>query len=384
VARVILRLVTLVLSISLVVILLGGSFWYVWETARGRTPQIRYSITAKKLERAILGYYLRQQEPGVSQPANPDDSREVTFVVESGETLTYVAQRLERVGLVSDAELFRRVVQYWGADRDIEAGVYSLRPSMTMDDITRELQHGQISTIPVTVPEGWRAEQVAGLLEGFGIVSAQEFMGAVQQGRSDYDFLGDRPPGSPASLEGYLFPDTYQFPEEATPNQVLDMMLMNWDRKVSSGLRAKAEEERFSLYELLALASIVEREAVLAEERPLIAGVYLNRLDREMYLQSDPTVQYAKGYSETTQRWWNHMIQEEAVTVVSAYNTFLHPGLPPGPICSPGLAAIRAVLEPAATEYLFFYHKGDGSHAFALTYEEHLHNEEIYGGRGQR
>lgn len=133
-----------------------------------------------------------------------------------------------------------------------------------------------------------------------------------------------------------------------------------------------------SIYEVVTLASIVEREAVVDEERPIIASVYLNRLNRGMYLQSDPTVQYAKGYSAESGRWWNPMIQEEAQSVDSPYNTFLYPGLPPGPICSPGLASIQAVLYPADTPYLFFFSKGDGTHAFSKTYEEHLENMRRY------
>ena len=110
----------------------------------------------------------------------------------------------------------------------------------------------------------------------------------------------------------------------------------------------------------------------------------MNRLVNGMYLQADPTVQYAKGYNEATKRWWNPMRQEEAMTVDSPYNTFINPGLPPGPICSPGLAAVRAVLSPVASDYLFFFSKGDGSHAFAATYEEHLHNMELYGSKTSR
>ncbi|MCD6519023.1 MAG: endolytic transglycosylase MltG, partial [Anaerolineae bacterium] len=309
------------------------------------------------------------------------DNRQITFIIEQGETVSTVAYHLKRMGLITDPELFRRVVQYWGADKDIQAGVYTLSPSMTMEEIMRQLQHGGMPTTTVTIPEGWRAEQIAALLEEVGITSREEFIQAVRRGRTDYDFLRDRPPGSPPGLEGFLFPDTYQFPQKANAEQIIDIMLQNWDRRVPPALRKKAAERKMTLYEVVTLASIVEREAVLDEERPLIASVYLNRLKKGMYLQADPTVQYAKGYDSKTGRWWAPMKQEEAITVVSPYNTFLHPGLPPGPICNPGLASIKAVLEPAQTEYLFFYHKGDGSHAFAVTYEEHLRNQELYGGR---
>ena len=380
VVRLILRLITTVLAISAVVFVLTGSFWYMWQYAKDQTPRVTFTITAGKLEQAVLGLYLRYRGSDVAQPAHPDDAREVTFVVEPGEAVTTVAQRLERMELVKDAELFRRVVQYWEADGDIQVGVYSLRPDMTMEEIMRELQRGRMPTIAVTIPEGWRMEQIAARLEEAGVTSAEGFVEAVNRGRTDYDFLLDRPQGSPISVEGFLFPDTYQLPLQTTPDRVIDIMLQNWGLRVPSELRQKTANTGMSLYEVVILASIVEREAVLADERPLIAGVFLSRLKKGMYLQADPTVIYAKGYSEETGRWWNPMIQEEAVTVDSPYNTFLNPGLPPSPLCNPGLGAIEAVLEPEPSEYLFFRAKGDdGSHVFAVTYEEHLRNQELYG-----
>lgn len=380
-ARILLRLTITVLSLSAVVLLLGGSLWYVLLDARGRAPEVGYQITARKLEQAAIGLYLRYRGPDATLPANPQDDAEVTFVVDYGDPVGVVGYKLERLGLVRDGELFRRVVQYHGTDGDIQAGVYLLRPSMTMEEIMRTLQHGRLESAWITVPEGWRSEQIAALLEGQGIVLRDAFLAAVWRGRQDFSFLLDRPEGAPMSLEGYLFPDTYQLPKETTPERVIDVMLQNWDRRIPQALRQKALERGMTLYEVLTLASIVEREAVRDVERPLIASVYLNRLEQGMHLQADPTVQYAKGYSQETDNWWNPMIQEEAITVVSPYNTFLKPGLPPGPICNPGASSIRAVLEPAESEYLFFYSKGDGYHAFAVTYEEHLRNQELYRAR---
>jgi len=259
--------------------------------------------------------------------------------------------------------------------------VFSLRPNMTMEEIAGQLQHGRLPAVTVTIPEGWRAEQIGALCEEKGITSAQGFLQTVLQGRSEYDFLSERPPGSPVSVEGFLFPDTYQLPLNSRPGRVVDIMLQNWDRRVSPDLRDKAADEGLSLYEVITLASVVEREAVLAEERPIIASVYLNRLQVDMYLQADPTVQYAKGYDQEAEHWWSPVTQEEYSLVDSPYNTYLNPGLPPSPICNPGLASIKAVVEPTSTKYLFFRHKGDGSHAFAVTYEEHLRNQELYGGK---
>jgi UPF0755 protein len=261
---------------------------------------------------------------------------------------------------------------------------------MTMEELVLQLQHGRLLPVNVTVPEGWRAEQIAQWLETQGVVvSADEFMAAVRQGRSDLQFLLDRPAGSSASLEGYLFPAKYQFDQRSDPHDVIGQMLAAWSSawsdQIPEELRQKAAEQHRTIYEVLTLAALVEREAVASEERPVIAGVYMNRIAQGMYLQADPTVQYAKGFDPVTGRWWAPMEQEEAITVVSPYNTFLNPGLPPGPICNPGVASIRAALEPDVSGgYLFFYamHDEGGHHAFARTYEEHLANEQLYGGGG--
>jgi UPF0755 protein len=379
--RVLLRLITLVLSISIVVVVLAGSFWYVWQDAKGRAPEVGYTVTMKRVEHAALGLYLRYKGAAATQPANPKDAQEVTFVIKSGETVTKVAENLQRRGLIREAKLFGYVVRYAGDDSDVQAGVYVLRPNMSMEEIVRQFQHGRIAATQVTIPEGWRAEEIAALLETAGVTSSAGFLTAVAEGSTDYAFLGDRPAGSPASLEGFLFPDTYQFPLKTSPERVLEIMLQNFDRRVPPELRRKAALQDLTLYEALKLASIIEREAMVAEERPVIAGVYLNRIRKGMYLQADATVQYAKGFSSTTKRWWNPTTVEESQKIVSPYNTYLNPGLPPGPICNPGLSAIQAALEPTTTDYLYYYAKGDGSHAFATTYEEQLRNQELYGGQ---
>lgn len=381
--KIALRLIVAVLSISLVVFILSAGFWYTWQYATGYTPETRYEITAEKLDQ--LGHAIQHLGHGVSlwyradevaQPVDPNDDSEVVFVVQMGESAGTVAYRLESMGLVSDAELFRRVLQYWEADDNIQTGVYTLSPSMKMEEIMQELQHGKMPSVLVTIPEGWRAEQVAELLETNKVVEAEPFLAMVHTRQAPHPIDDATVP----SLEGFLFPDTYQLPQHTTPQKVLEIMLRNWDSRVPQELRELVSEQDMTLYEAITLASIVEREAVLKEEQPIIAGVYLNRLDQGMYLQSDPTVQYAKDYDEASDRWWGTMLQEEAVTVQSDYNTFLNPGLPPSPICNPGLDAIRAVLEPEETDYLFFYARGDGSHEFAETYEEHLKNQEQYTG----
>jgi UPF0755 protein len=338
------------------------------------------AIQMSSLERTLIGIYLNSRKNDLDSPASTDSSV-VVFTINPGETAATIAPRLQREGLVLDSQLFLDLVRYRGVDAQLEAGDYELRPNMTMDEIVETLQHGRLREVSVTIPEGKRAEEVAALLEERGLVDGETFLALVRDGSSKYDFLADRPADAPASLEGFLFPETYRIPVDYDAAQILDLMLVTFGERFSTEMRQTAAERGMSIYEVVTLGSIVEREAVVAEERPIIASVYLNRLAQDMYLQSDPTVQYALGYQEDTAQWWKiPMSLEEDMQVDSPYNTYMYPGLPAGPICNPGLAAMQAVLEPADTTYLFFFSKFDGSHAFAETYEEHLRNQELYQG----
>ena len=180
-----------------------------------------------------------------------------------------------------------------------------------------------------------------------------------------------------ASFEGFLFPDTYRVAIDATAQDVAYRMLLNFEDRVTLQMRADAAASGRSVYEVVTLASIVEREAVVPEERPLIASVYLNRLAQGMKLEADPTVQYAMGFQPETEQWWNlNLTQDDYSSVVSPFNTYQNYGLPPGPIANPGLDSIRAVIYPQQSPYLFFRAACDGSgrHNFATTYEEHVAN----------
>lgn len=377
--RIGLRLISLVITFSAVIIVLSVAFLYMLEDANARAPRTGYHLTTQALERTVLGLYLRFRSADLANPVNPDDASSRVFAVAEGESLNSVADRLLEAGIIIDADLFRRYVQYAGTDVDIQAGSFVLRADMTIDEVMRELQHGMKTSVSVTIREGLRAEEIALLLEQAGVVSAQEFLDVVQQGTVDAPFIGDRPEGAPSSLEGFLFPDTYSLPKSATASEVVLLMLKNWETHVPADLRARAGRQGLSLYRTVILASIVEREAQAPDERPIIAGVYINRLNQSMPLQSDPTVQYAKGYDPQTGKWWNPLLQADTQTVQSPFNTYLHTGLPPAPICNSGLASIQAAIDPQASDYLYFYAKGDGSHAFATTYEEHLANIERYG-----
>lgn len=362
------------------------------RTTTGTGPAFDLCFTSPNC--FALSAYLSMHQEELSQPAS-DDPSAVTFAVEPGETAAGVAARLEEQSLVVNGEVFRRFMTYKGLDTSLEAGTYSLRANMTMHEIAEALQHGGSDALTVTIPEGWRAEQAAWLLEQQGLMRSDDFMAEVRSGQYDYPWLACRQPGT--SLEGFLFPDTYQLSKDAKPADVVRLMLANFDTRVAPQIDSRlggktifdlnlGTDRPMTACDVMILASIVEREAVVAEERPIIASVYFNRLDpayineAALRLSADPTIQYAKGFDPATESWWNPMLPGEGQTIESPYNTFIVQGLPPGPICSPGLAAILAVLEPAQTNYLYFHAIGDGSgtHAFAATLEEHLQNQEKY------
>ena len=378
------RFLLFVVALAAIVVIVGGGIWYFRTQGQGATTIALNEMPGGRepegIEDLALSLYLQSRADEINEPISEDPSS-VSFIVETGETAVGIAERLEGLELITDATLFRRFLQYHGLDASLEAGEYQLRRNMTMREIAEALQHSRMVEVIITIPEGWRAEQVADLLTAENIIDGSVFLAAVRQGDVvDHALLADHPPG--ATLEGYLFPETYRLPAQANPEDLLTRMLDTMQARLPIGWEAMASAQGLTLYDVLTLASIVEREAVVPEERPLIANVYLNRVQQGMYLNADPTVQYAMGYQPETGQWWKTPVTlEEYENVNSPFNTYLYPGLPPGPIASPGASSIMAVLQPAQTSYLYFLGRGDGSHIFAETYEEHQRNLEIYQGQ---
>lgn len=338
-----------------------------------------------------LEAYLAANQSQLNQRLSVDD-HPVSFVIEPGTPARMVGQNLQKAGLISDDLLFEAYVRVNGLENRLNAGTFALAPNMTLVQIVNALLHAEAVSVAVTIPEGWRLEQIADYLSTdlFKDDPAASAAYLHQAATSDltglnpakYPFLQGRPAG--ASLEGYLFPDTYAIPAaKPSATDLLQRQLDNfanrvpplYEQAVTSG------DTTSSLYVVLTLASIVEREAVVPEERPIIAGVYLNRITANMHLDADPTVQYALGYQKERNQWWKTPIfLEEYSTVQSPYNTYLNPGLPPGPICNPGLSSIQAVLKPDKHDYLYFVALPDGSghHIFAKTLEEQQINVQKY------
>ncbi len=338
-----------------------------------------------------MQFYLDRNSAALDQPAS-NYSRPVRFIIEPGMAARTIGRELQRFGLIGDPELFEAYVRVEGLDANIQAGTYILDPSMTMREIVEALQHAEAESVTITVLEGWRLEQTADYLTKAGVLTdpakGEAYRALAQTTVIDtdrYPFLRERPAG--ATLEGYLFPDTYEIPaNSATAMDVLTRQLDTFAERVLPIYEAARQSGAtdLSLHEVLTVASIVEREAVVREERPTIAGVYLNRLASGMQLDADPTVQYAMGYQPASGQWWKTPVSlEEYSTVNSPYNTYLNAGLPPGPIAAPGLSSIEAVLAPEQHNYLYFVATPDGTgrHVFAETYEEQVQNVAKYMGQ---
>ncbi|MGC9347010.1 MAG: endolytic transglycosylase MltG [Anaerolineae bacterium] len=338
------------------------------------------------LEQVYLDVYLESKSEELRAPAGTEETP-VVFTIKQGQSVAEIAGNLKAKGLISDTELFRRYLQSKNLDAGIQAGTYTLQQTMTIPEIARILQSGQTAEQQITIPEGKRLEEIAALAGSETTIVSDEFLQLTQTGWhttglvDTYSFLAQLPMTS--TLEGYLFPDTYRLPADATAYDLVDRMLANFARQVTPEIQEKFAAEGLALHEGITLASIVEREAVLAEERSLIAGVYHNRLRDGWTLSACPTVQYALGYRPDEASWWKSQLTFDDLEIASPYNTYRNAGLPPAPICNPGLGAIQATAQPAETDYYFFMvecAKDDGSHVFSRTEEEHLANFNRCGG----
>ncbi len=310
----------------------------------------------------------------MSRPADSSDTSMMTVKIEQGSTTTGIAKQLDEKGLISNLSAFRLKS---AIDKvEYKAGTYELSRSMTMDEIEKILVEGKSNenTLEITIPEGYNLKQIAERIESKKLCSAEEFLDEAENGDFDYDFMDDLP-NDEHRLEGFLYPDTYQFFEDDNAHDVIDKMLSRVEEVYDSVVK-KADKDILSKYsqlELVTVASLVEREAKLDEERADVASVVYNRLDKNMKLQFCSTVQYALGKVKV--RLYNSDLQ-----IKSPYNTYLNEGLPPGPIASPGKASLQAALNPNDTDYLYFVvsSKGDGSHNFAATGNDFAAYKEDY------
>ena len=294
------------------------------------------------------------------QPAQTGKPAPVRLTVAPGDSPASLGPKLEAARAIRSARAFG----FLGRNAKIQSGVYDISPADTPAVILRHLQNGDVATIRVTFPEGFTVSQIAKRLIKNGVVTDEAAFLDLVTNRGN-TLRASFP--LPANLEGFLFPDTYKFPVGADNASVAQRMVENFDQRFAQTFETQITQSGRSVADLANVGAMVEKEAETDGDRAPIAGVIYNRLKKNMRLQIDATVQYAQGFHKTR-------LMYSDLTVNSAYNTYKNAGLPPGPICNPGLPSLRAALEPAKSDYLFYVGTPDGSHVFSRTYAEHRAN----------
>jgi len=307
-------------------------------------------------------------------PKDPSNKAAVEFEVKKGETAQELALNLQSKGLIKNDTIFILYAKIKGLDIKIKSGRYYLSPSMTVGEILNKLidEKNSINDVRVTIPEGSTLKDIANILKDKGLINdTAEFISyaKAQNFKDKYDFLKDFP--QDATLEGFLFPDTYFLPKDRSVEFYIDVFLKQFEKIYKTELSGILEEKypKYSIYQIVTLASIVEKEAKLESERPIIAAVFYNRLEKGMPLQSCATIEFLLDEHK-------EKLSFDDLKINSPYNTYKNTGLPPGPIGAPGLSSLLATISPANVDYLYFVAKGDGSHIFTKTYADHLNAQE--------
>lgn len=301
---------------------------------------------------------------GLTKQATSTSGEKFVIMVKPGMGAHDIGNLLYDQGVIKSVILFQVVAKIEGLENSLQAGEYVLNKKMTIQQIVGNLAKGATSYQQITIPEGYTVEQIAKLLQEKQLGNAGKFK-ALAQKAVPYTYMVNNNSNVVYKAEGYLFPDTYRIATGATEEQILTIMVNEFNKEFTDAMRARANELGLSIKDVIILASLVEKEAQLPGDRPLIAGVFLNRLKLDMPLQSCATIQYILGYPKAE-------LSVQDTEISSPYNTYQHMGLPPGPIANPGIAAINAVLQPEKTDYIYFVADEKGAHHFSRTYEEHL------------
>jgi UPF0755 protein len=298
-----------------------------------------------------------------------------TFEIKSGEGVKEIAENLEKNQLVKNKYYFDYYIWKSSSKGKIQAGKYELRGSMTIPEIVQVLSVGEVvpNEIKVTFPEGTNTKKMAEVLQGKGF-DADGFLSKSDCGcgvKTDYEFLKDKP--SRANLEGFLFPDTYIFFKDASAVSIINRMLLNFDEKMTSEMRSDIEKSGHSVYEIVTMASILEKEVKTPEDMKIASGIFWDRIEFGMPLQSCATVAYILGQEKRQYSF-------DDTRTPSPYNTYINKGLPPGPIDNPGIRSIEAAIYPTKTDYIYFLSDPEtGKTIFSKTIEEHEANKVKYG-----
>ncbi|MBI5931266.1 MAG: endolytic transglycosylase MltG [Chloroflexi bacterium] len=341
------------------------SFFVVITTPDGYNP----------IEGLAIRIYLVRNRDILNSPIGTDPTLK-RFEIREGESANDIGVNLVTAGLLRNGSLFARYARFQGLDDDLRPGVFFLSQTMTYDKILEVLTDPTPTTVRFLVRENMRMEEIAAQIDDTPLLSftGAEFLAVVGPSATlSNDFRMRYGIPSNATLEGFLYPATYELTAGDTAISFRDEMLTAFDTYVTQDLRDEATRQGKTMFQIVTLASIVEREAVLASERPTIASVYLNRLSVGQKLDADPTVQYQLANNRQDGVWWPLITADDYQSAVGPYNTYLNIGLPRGPIVSPSLSSIRAAIYPATTTYFYFRAScnGDGSHQFSTTFEEH-------------
>jgi len=325
-------------------------------------------------QKYLLSYRLINQQELLLTPVDPLGT-EVVFTITPEEPINSILLRLKSHGLIPDSEAARNYLVYAGLDTRIQTGDFTLSPAATPIEVIAALLDTTPGDAILVILPGWRLEEVAESLPTTGLeISAQEFIQAANGRGYHFSFIGQVPTG--VSLEGFFPPGSYQLERTLNAEQVIAYLLDQFEQVLPYEIEDGIQQQGLTLYQAVVLASIIEREAVLEEEMPIIASVFYNRLAIGMKLETDPTVQYALGYNTSQATWWTNPLSYTDLTFNAPHNTYLYNGLPPTPIANPSLTALQAVAYPAQTPYYYFRAACDvsGRHAFSQSFEEHLGN----------
>ncbi len=285
------------------------------------------------------------------------DNAPVIFIVPKGQSVKEIASNLKKEDLIKSKIAFFLYARFSGVGQKFQAGNFRLNRTMNTIEIAHELTLGT-TDIWITIIEGWRVEEIALALTKNLLIPETEFLKFAQ--------------------EGYMFPDTYLIPKGTTAKQITDIILKNFQEKVTSETIEKGRLQGLSLDEIITLASIIEREVKEDNDRRIIAGILLKRLKNGWPLQIDATIQYILGYQPDEKSWWKRNLTVEDLAIDSPYNTYINIDLPPGPICNPSLSSIKAVISPMTTKYWFYLSDKQGNIHYATTEEEHNVNVQTY------
>lgn len=357
---------------SRIILDLGGN---IMNTSTKKTKKIIKKINLVLIILLVIGVYGGYQYyNSLKLPVDKTNSENIIINIPKGASTAKIADILKENELIRNGFYFRLISKQRKIGGKFKAGNYKLSKAMDLDEIADKLVKGEIyvESIKITIPEGFEVKQIIERLAGNKNVdlNKEKLQDIIGNGDFDFDFLKGIPKGK-NRLEGFLFPDTYQVTNDITEEEIVLKMLNRFDSIFKKEYYERAKELNMSVKDVIVLASIIEREARVEEERPIISSVFHNRLKNKMLLQSCATVQYALGERK-------EQLTYDDLEINSPYNTYKNLGLPPMPIASPGKASIYAALFPDDTKFLYFVAKGDGSHVFSKTYNEHLKAKNRY------